>query len=238
MDPADPTVTIVPCADSGRAGCAIVRRAAEIVAEANPDAALRIADECPRDTKSYLVAIDASSACQASDALRACGCRPGAVVSAAAVLARAGLVKPGVDLHARREELAQALAAAVRDSLQGVFADMRARRQYREEMAPILQRFHGIWQKLTALETPNGRADAAAAQRVELLGRRARNLFVKFDEVVPPVDWSEPHDLFQDAMLCVAYATEGWAHGDADRWQQNLQKARVQIRPLLRRLEG
>jgi hypothetical protein len=170
--------------------------------------------------------------------LRDCGCRPGAVVSAPSVLAQAGLVKPGVDVRARAEELAQTLASAIRDSLQTIFTEMRERRRYREEMDPIVTRFHGIWDKLTALPAPDGAAEQAEAQKVELLGRRSRNLFVKFDEILPPSEWSESHDLFQDALLCLAYATEGWAVGDADRWEQNIEKAKTQTRPLLKRLEA
>jgi hypothetical protein len=105
-------------------------------------------------------------------------------------------------------------------------------------MAPVVQRFQGIWGKVEALPPPNGVPDERDKAAVELLGKRARNLFVKFDEILPPAEWSEAHDLFQDALLCIAYATEGWAAGDAERWEHNLEKARVQIRPLLRRLEG
>jgi len=238
MNPVQPAVILVPCADSGSVGCQIVRRAAELVAASSSIAAVREVEECSRTGKSFVVAIDASSSCQASAALRSYCCRPGAVVSAPAVLGKAGLVKPGVDLRARAEELAQALAATIRDSLHSVIAEVEARQRYREEMAPVMSRFQGIWEKLSALPSPNGAAEHAEAQRVELLGRRARNLFVKFDELMPPAEWSEPHDLFQDALLCIAYATEGWAAGDETRWEQNLEKARAQIAPLRRRLEG
>ena len=238
MDPAEPTVILVPCPDSGHVGCEIARLAAELLVASTPETAVRVAPECPRGTRSFVVAIDGSSACQASAVLRECGCRPGAVVSAPAVFARAGLVKPGVDVRARLEELARALAAAIGDSLQAVFAEMRERRRYREEMAPIISRFQGIWERLEALPPPNGEVGPAEASKVELLGRRARNLFVKFDEILPPSEWSEAHDLFQDALLCIAYASEGWAAGDAERWEHHLEKARVQIKPLLRRLEG
>ena len=238
MNPIEPAVILVPCSDIGSAGCKIVRRAAELVAASTSVAEVREVEECSRIGKSFVVAIDASSSCQASAALRTYCCRPGAVVSAPAVLSKAGLVKPGVDVRARVEELAQALAATIRDSLQAVIVEVEERRRYREEMAPILSRFQGIWEKLEALSSPNGAVEHAEAQKVELLGRRARNLFVKFDEFIPPTEWSEPHDLFQDALLCMAYATEGWAAGDESRWELNLEKARAQIRPLLRRLEG
>lgn len=231
-------IILVPCADSERAGCCIVRRAVEIVAAETPEVAVATPEECRHSAKSFIVAVDGSSVCQAMGSLREVGVKPAQVVSAPAVLAKSGLLQPGRDPKEHREELAQALAEGIRASLAKVLEETRERRRYQEEMAPILQRFHAIWDKLDALSAPNGHADAAAAQRVELLGRRARNLFVKFDEVVPPADWAEPHDLFQDALLCVAYATEGWAHGDADRWEQNLEKAKAQIRPLLRRVEG
>jgi len=232
-----PAVTLVPCADAGRAGCQIVRRAAELVGASTP-AVVRVAEECPRGTRSYVVALDSSSACRASDTLLGCGCRASAIISAPEVLARSGLLKPGLDVRAHTEELAQALAAAIRDSLVAVFAEAEARQRYREEMAPVMSRFQGIWEKLAALPSPNGAAEPAEGQKVELLGRRARNLFVKFDELMPPAEWSEPHDLFQDALLCIAYATEGWAAGDETRWEQNLEKAKAQIAPLRRRLEG
>ncbi len=103
-------------------------------------------------------------------------------------------------------------------------------------MAPVMKRFHGMWGKVESLPSPNGLPEEKDRSAVELLGKRARNLFVRFDEIVPPSRWSEPHDLFQDALLCIAYATEGWAVGDAERWEQNLEKARVQVEPLLRRL--
>jgi glycerol uptake facilitator protein len=238
MNPAEPTVILVPCADSGHVGCDIALRAANLLVASLEDTAIRVASECPRGTKSFVVAIDGSSACQASATLRDCGCRPGAVVSAPSVLAQAGLVKPGVDVRAHLEECASALAAAIRDSLQAVFAEMRERRRYREEMAPIISRFQGIWDKFDALPPPNGAVAGAEATRVELLGRRSRNLFVKFDEVLPPTEWSEAHDLFQDALLCIAYAVEGWVAGDTHRWEQNLEKARVQIKPLLKRLQS
>ncbi|MFB3879811.1 MAG: MIP/aquaporin family protein [Armatimonadota bacterium] len=238
MKPAEPTVILVPCADSGHVGCEIARRAADLLVTSLEDTAISVACECPRGTRSFIVAIDGSSACQASAALRECGCRPGAVVSAPSVLAQAGLVKPGVDVRARLEECASALASAVRDSLQAVFAEMRERRRYREEMAPIITRFQGIWEKFDILPPPNGAVAPAEATKVELLGRRSRNLFVKFDEVLPPTEWSEAHDLFQDALLCIAYATEGWIAGDTERWEQNLEKARIQVKPLLKRLQS
>lgn len=232
-----PPVVLVPCPDSGRAGCRIVRRAAALVAASSP-AVVRVAAECPRGTKSFVVALDASSACQASSALVACGCRASAIISAPEQLARTGLLRSGLDARAHVEELAQALAAAIRDALQSVFAAVKERQRYREEMTPILSRFHGIWEKLEATPAPNGAPDPVEAQKLELLGRRARNLFVKFDEIVPPAEWAEAHDLFQDALLCLAYAAEGWMVGEADRWEQNLEKARAQVAPLLRRLEG
>ncbi len=231
-------VLLVPCADSGRAGCEIVRRAVQLVAEESPEVAVATPEECRYSAKSFIVAVDGSTACQSMGALRQVGVKPAQVVSAPAVLAKSGLLKPGLDPRAHVEELAAALADGIRESLAAVLAEMRERRRYAEEMAPIISRFHGIWDKLTVLPTPNGAVDHAEAQKVELLGRRARNLFVKFDEFIPPADWSEPHDLFQDALLCIAYATEGWAAGDESRWEQNLEKARAQIRPLLRRLEG
>ncbi len=237
MSPAEPTVILVPCPDSGHIGCEIARRAADLLAASTPETVVGVASECPRGTRSFVVAIDGSSACQASATLRECGCRPGAVVSAPAVLARAGLARPGIDIRARLEECASALSSAIGESLQTVFAEMRERRRYREEMAPIVTRFNGIWDKMSALAAPNGAVDPAESAKIELLGRRARNLFVKFDEIVPPSEWSESHDLFQDALLCIAYASEGWAAGDADRWEHNMEKARVQIRPLLKRLE-
>ncbi len=237
MNPAEPTVILVPCADSGHVGCDIARRAADLLVASTSDTTIRVASECPRGTRSFVVAIDGSSACQASAALRECGCRPGAIVSAPSVLARAGLVKPGVDVRARIEECASILASAIAESLQIVFAEMRERRRYREEMAPIIARFRGIWDKIIALPEPNGAVEASEAAKAELLGRRSRNLFMKFDEVVPPSDWAEPHDMFQDALLCIAYAAEGWISGDTDRWEHNLEKARIQIRPLLKRLE-
>ena len=130
------------------------------------------------------------------------------------------------------------VAEAIRASLQEVLEEVRDRRRYREEMAAVIKRFQGIWGKVEALPPPNGLPEEKAKAALDLLAKRSRNLFVRFDEVVPPSRWAEPHDLFQDALLCVAYACEGWTSGDADRWEQNLEKARVQIRPLLRRLEN
>ena len=237
MSQPESSFVLVPCEDSGHLGCAIARRAAELVAVATPEAALRAAGECPRGARAFVVAVDGSSSCQASAHLEQCGVRPSAVVSAPAVLARAGLVRPGVDLRARSEELAQALAAAISDSLQSVLTELRERRRYQQEMAPIMERFRGMWSKVELLPSPGGVPPEAERSRVELLARRSRNLFVKFDEIVPPAEWAEPHDLFQDALLCVAYACEGWVAGDAPRWDQNLEKARLQLKPLLRRLE-
>ena len=182
------------------------------------------------------MAIDGSSSCSASAALQECGARAGTVISAPAVLARAGLVRPGVDLRARTEELATALAASVKESIRDVLSHMRERRRYQEEMAPVMSRFGGIWSRVDALASPNGAVSDEERSRIELLARRSRNLFVKFDEIVPPVEWAEPHDLFQDALLCIAYACEGWIAGDVQRWEQNMEKARVQLQPLLRRV--
>ena len=237
MSESNSDVILVPCASSGSLGCDVVRRAVEIVASSTPEAAIRSAGECPRGTKSFVVAIDGSSSCSASAALQECGARAGTVISAPAVLARAGLVRPGVDLRARTEELATALAAWVKESIRDVLSHMRERRRYQEQMAPVMSRFGGIWSKVDALTSPNGAVSDEERARIELLARRSRNLFVKFDEIVPPVEWAEPHDLFQDALLCIAYACEGWIAGDAQRWEQNMEKARVQLQPLLRRLK-
>jgi len=232
-------VILVPCAETDRAGCQIVRRAVALVAADTLETIVAAPDQCPKDSKRFVVAADASSACRASAALERRGVRPSMVLSAPEVLARAGLVRPGVDLRAHLDELAAALAAAIRESLQGVLEEVRARHRYREEMVPVLQRFRAIWSKVGALPPPpNGGPPEPDRGPVELLAKRSRNLFVRFDEVMPPTEWAEPHDLFQDALLCIAYACEGWASGDADRWEQNLEKARVQIQPLLRRLEG
>jgi hypothetical protein len=229
---------MVPCIAKGRAGCEIVQRAVELVAEATPEAVIRAPEECPNGTKSLIVAVDASSNCQASSELARCGIKPGAVVSAPAILAKAGLVRPGMDVRANIESLARPLAAAISSSLEKWLTTARARRRYVDEMGPVLARFDGVWSKVETLPSPDGAVAEEEKSRIELLGRRARNLFVKMDEIVPPSEWSEPHDLFQDAMLCLAYATEGWAACDADRWEQNMEKARVQVQPLLRRLRA
>ncbi len=229
-------VILVPCTEGGSAGCLIVRRAVDLVAGDTPEVATAAPSDCPKGPAQFVLAVDASSACKASDALRDCGARPSATVFAPEVLARKGLVRPGVDIRARIDELAEALAGAIRESLTEVLDEVRERRHYREEMAPVMKRFHGMWGKVESLPSPNGLPEEKDRSAVELLGKRARNLFVRFDEIVPPSRWSEPHDLFQDALLCIAYATEGWAVGDAERWEQNLEKARVQVEPLLRRL--
>jgi hypothetical protein len=215
-----------------------VRRAVELVAAGNPEVKVCLPEQCQPGGKAFVVAVDASSSCQACPSLRQVGVRPAVIISAAEVLARLGLVRPGVDVCARVEELAQALAGEIRASLESVLAEVRERRRYREEMAPVMERFRGIWSKVEAMVAPNGTPEAAERQRAELLSRRSRNLFTKFDEIVPPAQWSEPHDLFQDALLCLAYALEGWTAGDAGRWEQNLEKARVQVKPLLRRLDS
>jgi len=235
---AEAAVVLVPCDDCGRAGCRIVRRAVELVVADEPEVMVAKPADCPKGPKRFVLAVDASSACQASVALRECGARPSAVLSAARVLADAGVLKPGVDVPARVEELAAVLAQAIRQSLEDVLEEVRERRRYQEEMAPVVKRFRGIWDKLEALPVPNGQPDEKDRASAELLAKRARNLFVRFDEVMPPSQWSEPHDLFQDALLCIAYASEGWTAGDVDRWEHNLEKARVQIQPLLRRLEA
>jgi hypothetical protein len=231
-------VVLVPCADTGRAGCRIVRRAVELVAADTPDILVATPEQCRQSAKAFIVAVDGSSACQAMGDLRQVGVKPAQTVSGPALLAASGLLKPGVNPQEHLEELAQAVAAGIRESLAEVLEDARVRREYRDQMAPVLERFHGIWSKLDALPEPTGPAAPAEAQKAELLGRRARNLFVKFDEFLPPAEWSQPHDLFQDALLCIAYATEGWAKGDRNRWEVHMEKARAQIRPLLRRLEG
>ena len=231
-------VILVACSGCGRVGCEIVMRAVETVAGEIPEVAVAKPTDCPRGMKQFVLAVDGSSRCQASAELEECGARPTVVLSAPDILARAGLVRPGVDVRARIAELAQVVAEAIRESLRTVLEEVRQRHRYREEMVPIIKRFHGIWGKVEVLPSPNGLPEEKAKAAVELLSKRSRNLFVKFDEVVPPSRWAEPHDLFQDALLCVAYACEGWASGDADRWEQNLEKARVQIRPLLRRLES
>ncbi|GEM_PF-1594227 len=229
-------IVLVPCPDSGRAGCAIARRAAELVAREAPEVAVVPAEACPRGARQYVLAIEGSSACSAEEALRACGCRAAAVVSAPAVLARMGMLRPGAEVRAHAEELAGALAGAIRESLSDVLEEVQERRRYREAMEPVMRRFAPIWERVGALAAPDGAADEEDRRVVELLGKRARNLFSRLDEISPPALWSEPHDLFQDALLCVAYACEGWVSGDAGRWEQNLEKARVQVVPLLRRL--
>ncbi len=232
-------VILVPCARSGALGCGIARRAVELVAADTPEAVVAEAEDCPRAGGRFIVAVDGSGRCSASNVLAECRVRPAVVVSAPEVLARAGLIRPGVDPRAHEEELAAALAEAIEEALKKVLDEIRERGRYREEMAPFLQRFRGIWGKFEALPPPpNGGPPEPDRKPVELLGRRARNLFVRFDEVVPPPQWAEPHDLFQDALLCIAYACEGWASGDAARWEQNVEKARVQIHPLVRRLES
>ncbi|UCC67420.1 MAG: hypothetical protein JSV79_09830 [Armatimonadota bacterium] len=232
------SVILVPCAWGEGVGCQIARRAVELVAADTPEAEVAEAEDCPRSARRFIVAVDGSSKCSASQALAECKVRPAVVVSAPEVLARAGLVKPGVDVRGRMEDLAAALAAEIEGSLQEVLEEVRERERYRTEMAPVLQRFRGIWTKFEAFPPPpNGGPPEPDAKRVELIGKRSRNLFVRFDEVVPPAEWAEPHDLFQDALLCIAYACEGWVAGDSERWEHNLDKARVQIEPLLRRLE-
>ena len=231
-------IILVPCAESGRAGCEIVRRAVARVAADTPEALTAESEECPGDSRKFVVAVDASHACRASAALEECGARPSAVISAPAVLAKAGLVRPGVDVRANIEGLAEALTGAIKESLGEVLEELRERNRYRDEMAPVLRRFQSMWTKVEAFPPLDGAPDESARSQVALLAKRARNLFVRFDEVVPPVRWAEPHDLFQDALLCIAFACEGYAAGDPARWRENVEKARVQIRPLLRRFDG
>jgi len=231
-----PDIILVPCAASGRAGCEIVARAVEMVARDAPEVGVVAAEQCPRGGRQFVVAVDGSSACRGSEALEACGCRASAIVSAPAALSRAGLVRPGVDVRGNIDRLAAALAEAIRESVRGVLEEVKERRRYQQEMAPVVGRFHSLWGKMQALGAPDGEAAEEKRRAVDLLGKRARNLFVRFDEVSPPGIWAEAHDLFQDALLCMAYACEGWVAGDAARWEQNLEKARVQVRPLLARL--
>lgn len=231
-----PVVILVPCAESGRIGCQLVRRAVEMVAKETPEVTVATPEECERGTKAFLVAVDASHACQSSSDLQENGIKPSFVVSAPEVLAKTGLLKPGRDPRQQQEELAQGLAEGIRQSLHKVLVEARERGRYCEELAPVIQRFQGIWRKIDSLSPPNGLPSEQEKAAVELLGKRARNIFVRFDVIIPPSDWAESHDLFQDSMLCLAYATEGWAVGDIVRWQQNLEKARVQIQPLLRRM--
>ncbi len=238
LRPDSAEVILVPCPGSGRAGCAIAARAVELAARELPEVAVAPPEECPKGGRRFVVAVDGSSGCQASAALKDCGARPTQVLSAPEILARAGLVRPGVDVRARLPELAQVVAQAIRDSLQEVLEETRERRRYREEMTPVIKRFEGIWAKVELLPPPNGLPEEKERAAVELLAKRSRNLFVRFDEVVPPSRWAEPHDLFQDALLCIAYACEGWTSGDVARWEQNLEKARVQVEPLLRRLRN
>lgn len=232
-----PAVVLVPCARRGHAGCEIVRKAAARVLADTPEATLIEAADCPRGVKRFLLALDGSSACSASQALADCGVRPSQIVSAPAVLAEAGLVKPGVPVADLTDELGEALAKAIREALAEVVSEARDRARYAEEMAPALKRFRDLWSRLEALPPPpNGQVEEELRSRVELMGRRSRNLFTRLDEVSPPSAWAEPHDLFQDALLCIAYATEGWTVGNQERWETNLEKARVQVEPLLRRL--
>jgi len=235
--PENAAVVLVPCPDSGRAGCRIVHRAVKIVLADIPEVVIATAEDCPKGPKRFVLAIDASTTCQASIILRQCGAKPWSVLSAAMVLADAGLIKPGMDIVARVEELAQALATAIKESLVDVLDEARERRRYREQMGAVMKRFDGIWSKVEALPSLNGLPEAKEKTPVGLIAKRARNLFMKFDEVMPPTQWAEPHDLFQDALLCIAYACEGWAAGDSDRWDHNLEKARVQIEPLKKRLK-
>jgi hypothetical protein len=214
-----------------------VRRAVARLAAETPEVSIAEIEDCPKHTRQFVVAVDASHACRASMRLEDRGIRPSAVVWAPAVLSKAGLVRPGVDLRANIEALARALTEALERSLAEVLGELRQRDRYRDEMAPVLRRFLSIWSKLDALPPLDGVPDQSARTQVALLAKRARNLFVRFDETVPPVRWAEPHDLFQDALLCIAFACQGYASGDAHRWNQNLEKARLQTRPLLRRLE-
>ncbi len=232
-------VILVPSRRCDGVGCEIARRAVELVAAATPEAVVADAEDCPRSRKRFIVAVDGSSRCSASEVLADCGIRPAAVISAPAVLARAGLVKRGIDPRDRVGELAQEVARAIEGSLRVVLEELRDRRRYEEEMVPVLKRFRGIWTKFEALPPPpNGGPPEPDSKQAGLLGKRARNLFVRFDELVPPAQWAEPHDLFQDALLCIAYACEGWVAGDPERWSHNSEKARLQIDPLLNRLEG
>lgn len=232
-----PEILIAPCARGDRLGCRLVRRAVELVAARTPEVGVCEPADGARERGRFVVAVDGSSVCQASAALRDAGVRPGAVVSAPAAVARLGLMRPGVDVEERFEELAAALAGAIEAALGEALAQARERRRYREEMGPVLERFQGMWARVEALPPPDGRAPTPDRARVELLGKRARNLFVRFDDIAPPAEWAEPHDLFQDALLCIAYACEGWAAGNAPRWEQHLEKARAQLQPLLRRLQ-
>jgi len=81
-----PEVIVVPCGDSARAGCRIVRRAVDLVARGTPELAALPAAACPRGGKRFVVAVDASSACQASAALKQSGVRPAVVISAPAAI--------------------------------------------------------------------------------------------------------------------------------------------------------
>ena len=166
-----PAVVIVPCAGSGRAGCQIVRRAVELVAAGTPEAALSTAEGCPAGGQWFIVAVDGSSACRASAALEARGIRPAAVISAPEVLGREGLVRPGVDVRGSIDELSVALAEAIRESLREVLEEVRERRRYREEMAPILERFRDLWGSVETLgPPPDGVPAEQERRRVELLG--------------------------------------------------------------------
>ncbi len=88
-------VVLVPCADTGRAGCRIVRHAVELVAADTADIVVATPEECRASAKSFIVAVDGSSACQAMGELRQVGVKPAQTVSAPAFLAAAGLLKPG-----------------------------------------------------------------------------------------------------------------------------------------------
>src|SRR4030042_6990164 len=94
-------------------------RAVEMVAGETREVSVGKPADCPRGTKQFVLAVDGPSRCQASAELEACGARPAAVLSAPEILARAGLVRPGVDVRARIAELAEGMAEAIRESLHG-----------------------------------------------------------------------------------------------------------------------
>ena len=63
-------VTLVICDGGGGVGCEIAQRAVAMVVADTPEAAVATPEQCPRGRRTFVVAVDGSSSCGASEALR------------------------------------------------------------------------------------------------------------------------------------------------------------------------
>jgi hypothetical protein len=230
-------LTLVPCTAGRRKSCDLLREALRRLAEWRADLRVVEADSQELSAHDYLLAIDSSRECRASEALKSRRIKPAAALYLPDLLASRKLLDPSRPLDSQWAELAEGLTRALEEEIQGLLSRRQEETAYFEEIWVVVQRHLKEARVVEEAGSPSEEAPYPPEEKKERLGlaaNRFRNLFMRCDEITPLPAFATLHDVFQDACICMTYGIQHWERGEWKKAREYFEQASHQAGPMLR----